>query len=301
MANYINNKDFLFEIAKSKITYCCFNDKTDAYYDMILSNVDLIPSNIDQGRQNRADRLSKIAYDEAINESKLSGKAKPKSEDYQIDPSTISDDEIVFRIMTWEHIPMEIVKTKKEAKLKIEEFFPDDSLFEEEVSMLEVPVFDLDPELGVAKPKMKYVKVNFPPFQHFKYVGDAITLVGKSHWKGSLEDGQFSKDHGSMTRKLAEMFIKLCDRYATRSNWRSYTYNDEMRGQALLQLSQVGLQFDESKSNNPFAFYTTVTTNSFCRILNEEKKRQSLRDDILESYNLNPSFTRQNEWNNYDD
>lgn len=245
--------------------------------------------------------MSKITYDEAINEAKLSGKAKPKAEDYQIDSSTISDGDIVFRIMTWEHIPMEIVKTKKEAKLKIEEFFPDDSLFEEEISMLEVPVFDLDPELGVAKPKMKYTKVNFPPFQHFKYVDGIITLVGKSHWKGSLEDGQFSKDHGSMTRKLAEMFIKLCDRYATRSNWRSYTYNDEMRGQALLQLSQVGLQFDESKSNNPFAFYTTVTTNSFCRILNEEKKRQSLRDDILESYNLNPSFTRQNEWNNYDD
>jgi hypothetical protein len=117
--------------------------------------------------------------------------------------------------------------------------------------------------------------------------------VGKSHWRGDLTDGVFSKDHGSMTNKLAHMFMKLCERYATRSNWRGYTYNDEMRSQALLQLSQIGLQFDESKSQNPFAYYTAAITNSFTRVLNIEKRNQNLRDDILEMNNLNPSYTRQ--------
>ena len=96
-----------------------------------------------------------------------------------------------------------------------------------------------------------------------------------------------------MTPKLAHMFIKLCERYATRSNWRGYTYNEEMRGQALLQLSQIGLQFDESKSQNPFAYYTAAITNSFTRVLNIEKKMQNIRDDILEQNGLNPSYTRQ--------
>jgi hypothetical protein len=117
--------------------------------------------------------------------------------------------------------------------------------------------------------------------------------VGKSHWKGDLHTGEFSKDHGTMTKKLAMMFIKLCERYATRSNWRGYTYNEEMRGQALLQLSQIGLQIDESKSQNPFAFYTEAITNSFTRILNLVKKNQNIRDDILEMNGLNPSWTRQ--------
>jgi hypothetical protein len=118
--------------------------------------------------------------------------------------------------------------------------------------------------------------------------------VGRSHWRGDLETGCFSKDHGDMTRKLAHMFMKLCERYATRSNWRGYTYNEEMRGQALLQLSQIGLQFDESKSQNPFAYYTAAITNSFTRILNLEKKSQNIRDDILEINGLSPSWTRQN-------
>jgi hypothetical protein len=68
-----------------------------------------------------------------------------------------------------------------------------------------------------------------------------------------------------------------------------------MQSQALMQLSQIGLQFDESKSENPFAYYTAAITNSFTRILNIEKKNQSIRDDILEYNNMNPSYTRQGE------
>ncbi len=67
-----------------------------------------------------------------------------------------------------------------------------------------------------------------------------------------------------------------------------------MQSQALLQLSQIGLQFDESKSDNPFAYYTAAITNSFTRILNIEKKNQNIRDDLLELAQMKPSSTRQN-------
>ena len=60
-----------------------------------------------------------------------------------------------------------------------------------------------------------------------------------------------------------------------------------------MQLSQIGLQFDESKSENPFAYYTAAITNSFTRILNIEKKNQNIRDDIMEQNNMMPSMTRQ--------
>jgi hypothetical protein len=140
-------------------------------------------------------------------------------------------------------------------------------------------------------------KVNFPPFQHWKFDEadpEKLVCVGKSHWKGTVDKGTFSKDHGRITENLGKMYIKLSERYAQRSNWRGYTYIDEMKGQAILQLSQIGLQFDESKSENPFAYYTAAVTNSFTRILNLEKKSQNIRDDLLEEAGLTPSLTRQN-------
>jgi hypothetical protein len=270
--NYLNNRDILKEIHKSKITYCSFASPDDAHYDIILPGVDKInKKNIAEGKKLRAERLARAAYDLAQSQTT----EKLKLDDFAIKPSKILETDIVFRIITWEHIPVDQSKKKKQLN-------DDDVLLTE-----------YDDNTGIVTPT-KYVKINFPPFQHFKINDDdSFYCVGKSHWQGDLETGKFCRDHGTMTNKLAHMFMKLCERYATRSNWRGYTYNDEMRSQALLQLSQIGLQFDESKSQNPFAYYTAAITNSFTRVLNIEKRNQNLRDDILEMNGLTPSYTRQ--------
>ena len=85
----------------------------------------------------------------------------------------------------------------------------------------------------------------------------------------------------------------MVNRYSQRANWRGYTYLDEMKGQALLQLSHMGLQFNEAKSDNPFSYYTASVSNSFTRVLNTEKENQDLRDDLLVQAGQSPSFTRQ--------
>jgi len=273
--NYLNNRDILKEIHKSKTTYCSFLTPDDGHYDIILPGVDKInKKNIAEGRKLRAERLTRAAYDaaQAVSTTKL------KLDDFSVKPTKIVTTDIVFRIMTWEHVPVDTSKPKK-ARAQL-------------VNDDEDPLTEYDD--GVAAVPTKYTKVNFPPFQHYRIDDNGVPYcVGKSHWKGELEAGIFSKEHGTMTNKLAHMFMKLCERYATRSNWRGYTYNDEMRSQALLQLSQIGLQFDESKSQNPFAYYTAAITNSFTRVLNIEKRNQNLRDDILEMNGLTPSYTRQ--------
>jgi len=276
--NYLNNKDILKEIHKSKNSYCFYETPDVADYDMIVPDVKKInKKNIMQARKDRAVRLQKLAHEAATADG-----TKRKLDEFEIKLKDVLDTDVVFRVMTWDHIPVDDVKSRKAAvkALELEDDGPARSEYD-------------DDELDIAG-NTKYVKVNFPPFEHYKVdeAGEPI-LVGRSHWKGNLKTGTFSKDHGKMTPKLAHMFIKLCERYATRSNWRGYTYNDEMRSQALLQLSQIGLQFDEFKSQNPFAYYTAAITNSFTRVLNIEKRNQNLRDDILEMNNLTPSYTRQ--------
>ena len=281
--NYLNNKDILKEIHKSKKTYCSYlNIDTDSDYDMIISSVSKInKKNILEARRARCERLAKQEIDAYAKEG-----IKKKMDEVLILTKDMPATDVVFRVMTFEHIPIDDVKQAKadeKARLEAE----DDDITTE---------YDDEPEK--AKGAKKYVKINFPPFFHYRVddEGNPI-LVGKSHWKGDLITGKFTKDHGNMTPKLANMFMKLVERYATRSNWRGYTYNDEMKSQALLQLSQIGLQFDESKSQNPFAYYTAAITNSFTRVLNIEKRNQNIRDDILEMNNYNPSYTRQGQWN----
>lgn len=275
--NYLNNRDLLKQIHLSKNTYCSFIDPVnDHQYDIILSDVSKINQRtIAEARRNRADRLK-------------------RETGVVVDQKKIPNTDLVFRISTWEHIPMAPPKQPKAAakKKKIKDILDLDE---------EDPIDD--PLAGIVEEVVldpTHVRVNFPPFYHYRITEDKEPyLVGKSHWKGDLFSGEYSRDHGDMTPELARMFLKLCERYATRSNWRGYTYNEEMRGQALLQLSQIGLQFDESKSQNPFAYYTAAITNSFTRILNIEKKNQNIRDDILEMNGLNPSWTRQNSNKSY--
>ena len=252
--NYLNNRDLLAEIHRSKNTYSSFSKLEYNQYDIILPSLEKINvRTIAEAKRARAKRLAQQAFEKAKAENN-----KVKAAEFEIDYKKIEKGDLVFRIMTYEHVPdapgrKKSVRTTADSK----------------------------------------ERVNFPPFQHWKFdENDELVCVGKSHWKGGMKTGKFSKDHGQITNNLARMFIKLCERYATRGNVRGYTYNDEMKGQAILQLTQIGLQFDESKSDNPFAYFTAAVTNSFVRVINIEKKMQNIRDDILEMNGMNPSYTR---------
>jgi len=252
--NYLNNKDILKEIHKSKSSFCEFTDPDYGNYDLIWANTieKITKKAVKEARQNRAERLTQLKCDEL-------GIKKAKIGDDEVRLRDVKDTDVIIRVYTFDHIP-------------------DD------------PDRKTNPKT-IADTK---VKLNFIPFKHYKMKDDGTwELVGISHWKGGFQNGHFSMTHGKVTNKLAMMFMKLCQRYGSRGNWRGYTYNDEMQSQALLQLSQIGLQFDESKSANPFAYYTAAITNSFTRILNVEKKHQSLRDDLLQEAGVNPSYTRQ--------
>jgi hypothetical protein len=208
----------------------------------------------------------------------------------KIDPNEIPTTDLVFRVMTWDHIPVAPKQPRKTTKKKtakdifeFEETDPDEIFADLEDTTTKDEVDD-----------MVHVKVNFPPFQHYKIdENSSFVCVGKSHWTGGIKRGEFSKDHGQITNKLAKMYMMMCEKYAMKFNWRGYTYNDEMRNSAILQLTYVGLRFNEAKSANPFAYYTAAITNSFCRVLNTEKRNQNIRDDILEMNGLNPSWSRQ--------
>lgn len=212
---YLRNKDLLKEIKKSKDSYSSYSTKEDADYDIIVNDIsDITPQVIEDGKEARAIRLAKLAHEEACNTIK----PKPKLGDFQIDPSTINRTDIVFRVMTYSHIPKEpgrVNKPKREAD--------------------------------------HHAKVPFPPYKHYRFTEEGkLVCVGKSHWKGDLEEGKFDPENGMTTRLLAEMYMKLCQRYASRGNWRNYCVDAETEA-----LTKRGwLKFNEINTSDIIMSYT---------------------------------------------
>lgn len=278
--NYLNNRDLMLEIHRSKTSYSKFIDDCYKDYDLIVSEIpdnssgepdySTLPITLEDiatARQNRAARHQR----EAFNRSLLSFTkgVKPKESEFKVDPTSYSNNELVFRVHTYEHIPKD--DDRKKTKRTYSDLF---------------------------------IKLNFIPFKHFILSDESnydrkvsladVTLyfkeVGRSH---TNKNGEFSLNSGAITNKLATMYLLLVEKYASKANWRGYSYVDEMQGAALLQLTYAGLQFNEMKSDNPFSYLTSFISNSFTRILNSEKQNQILRDDLLISSGHDPSWTAQ--------
>lgn len=247
--NYLNNRDLLAEIHKSKKTYCYFIDVEFSDYDIILQNIEEINDiTISQAKQNKADRYNKEIKDKNLDKDYYS-------------PEQFIKTDLVFRVMENSHVPEEVLKNRKAKN---------------------------------ANPNERIIKLNFKPFKHYIISDeDELKEVGRSHWKDGLENGYFSVDHGKITDKLADMFVKLVERYSQKGNWRGYTWLEDMRGQALMQLVETALKFDEAKSQNAFAYYTCIVTNSFRGMLNTEDKVSNIKNKVMMESGYSPSYDYQ--------
>ena len=167
--NYLNNKDMLKQIHISKSNYSWFEDRDKHHqHDIILYSTEEIADAVEQARQNKAKRLQKLAWD--ANEDK-----KKKQVDFEVDPTSFTEDEIVFRIMGFDHIPDE-------------------------------PGRKANPKT-VADHK---VKLPFPAFKHYTFVDGKLNEVGISHYN---KDKEFDLGAGKITAILAPVLLFLASHH----------------------------------------------------------------------------------------
>jgi len=224
---YLNNSDMLKEIHLSKISYCKFADKAnDHQEDYIVESVEAInqTANVQVSKDEAGEP---IMGDVPVIELARAARAKRLT---KLDIPTLVEDvldtDLVFRVMTTEHIPL--VPKKKAKKKPIVKKSEVVALFED--LMDEVPLKENEAIIDDEVVEMVPMRCKFPPFFHYRIDEQQKPyIVGKSHWKGnSIDDGEFSMEHGQTTGNLAMMYIKLCERYGTRSNWRGYCIPDNV-------------------------------------------------------------------------
>lgn len=101
------------------------------------------------------------------------------------------------------------------------------------------------------------------------------------------------KEAGVMSDRLCLMLQLMCDNIASRWNFFGYTYIDECKGAAMLNLVTKWDRFDHEKYTNAFAYYTQCILHSFSLILRIEKNERDKRDLLLLEQGMNPSLTFQ--------
>lgn len=112
--NYLNNKDMLLEIHRSKSSYCVFTDPGYHQYDIILPGIDKINiRTIAEAKRKRASRLGDIDY-----AARKAAGEKIKQAECDIDYKKMSKYDLIFRIMTYDHIPLNFTR-KKNPKQKL--------------------------------------------------------------------------------------------------------------------------------------------------------------------------------------
>ena len=108
--NYLNNKDILKEIHASKNTYCKFVDpENDHKYDFI---VDMPSESIEKS-------LEHALKDEVIVQAKEARATRLSLETGEkVSPDSIQITDLVFRVMTWDHVPVAPKQPRKVDKKK---------------------------------------------------------------------------------------------------------------------------------------------------------------------------------------
>lgn len=109
-----------------------------------------------------------------------------------------------------------------------------------------------------------------------------------------LEAIEADKANGrKLSPKLAKYLWMIAERYSRSPSFGSYTFREDMVSFAVVNLCANWYKFDPTKSDNPFAFYTTAAYRSFLQYLADEKKQRDIRDTMLVEQGANPSFSFQ--------
>ena len=110
-------------------------------------------------------------------------------------------------------------------------------------------------------------------------------------WKQALyknrENG--SDERPDIPEYIGECIWKIASRYATKPNWRN-SYNEDMVGDAVEECIKYLDRFDETKSKNPFSYFTQIVYYSFLRKISTEKKLLYIK---YKKYSIHLSFGRE--------
>ena len=80
---------------------------------------------------------------------------------------------------------------------------------------------------------------------------------------------------------IGECFLKIANHLSYRPNFINYTFRDDMISDGIENCLQYLDNFNPTKSNNPFAYFTQIIYYAFVRRIQKEKKQTIIKQRLI--------------------
>lgn len=129
------------------------------------------------------------------------------------------------------------------------------------------------------------------------YVNNKELFTEFVKWNEKLKIAQETgKEEPQLTNKMGIAFMAMANRYASKRNWYSIQFKDEMISEAILACVKSAKNFNIERTQNPFAYFTMVIHNAFLQKIAKEKKQLEIKKSSVK--NLMTEIELSNEFEN---
>ena len=110
---------------------------------------------------------------------------------------------------------------------------------------------------------------------------EAMKLYRKSVNKAKRE----KRPKPPVTDYIGGCFLKIANHLSYRPNFINYTFRDDMISDGIENCLQYLDNFNPTKSNNPFAYFTQIIYYAFVRRIQKEKKQVTIKNKLITESN----------------
>ena len=114
------------------------------------------------------------------------------------------------------------------------------------------------------------------------YVDNKRFLVAMTEYRKSVNVAKREKNpKPPVTDYIGECFLKIANHLSYRPNFINYTFRDVMISDGMENCLQYLDNFNPTKSNNPFAYFTQIIYYAFVRRIQKEKKQVKVKQKMI--------------------
>ena len=124
-----------------------------------------------------------------------------------------------------------------------------------------------------------------------EYVNNADFLKALIEHKQKCQEAlQSGKPEPKIPNYIGECWMKIAEGLSHKPNFINYTYRDEMIADGIENCLMYFANFDETKSKNPFAYFTQIIYYAFLRRIQKEKKQLYVKYKATEQIGILDEF-----------